>query len=138
MARLTANHIDYIKQDLTYRGVVVEGIQEELIDHICDAVEAEMAKDVRFIEAYHGVLVSFGHTSGLRKIQWQSLQSKNQKTAFMLKNYFTIAVRNLKKHRFYTFINITGLAIGIASCIIIVLFVLNELSYDRFHQDANR
>lgn len=49
----------------------------------------------------------------------------------MLKNYLKIALRNLFKHKGYSFINITGLAVGIACCIVIMLFVLDELSYDR-------
>jgi putative ABC transport system permease protein len=56
----------------------------------------------------------------------------------MLQNYFTIAFRNLRKQRFYTLINITGLAVGVASCLIIVLFVLNELSYDKHYTDHER
>ncbi|MCD4817540.1 MAG: ABC transporter permease [Candidatus Cloacimonetes bacterium] len=54
----------------------------------------------------------------------------------MLKNYFKTAIRNLIKHRVYSIINVFGLAIGIATCIIIFLFVQDELSYDRFHKDA--
>jgi len=46
MAYLTTDHIDYITKDITYRGVVVEGIREELIDHICDGVESEMAMEL--------------------------------------------------------------------------------------------
>ena len=56
----------------------------------------------------------------------------------MLRNYFIIAFRNLKKHRFYTLINVVGLAIGIASCLIILLYVNHDLSYDRHHAEANR
>ena len=56
----------------------------------------------------------------------------------MIKNYMKIAIRNLAKHRFYSLINITGLAVGVASCLVIVLFVINELSYDRYNTKANR
>ena len=56
----------------------------------------------------------------------------------MIKNYTKITFRNLKKNKFYSFINITGLAIGIASCLIIFLWVQNELSYDRFHKNAGK
>ncbi|MBL0745877.1 ABC transporter permease [Chryseolinea sp. Jin1] len=56
----------------------------------------------------------------------------------MLKNYFTIALRNLSKHRFYTFINITGLAIGIASCLIITLYISQDLSFDKHFANADR
>ena len=51
----------------------------------------------------------------------------------MLKNYFKIALRNLWKNKVYSAINIAGLAIGIAACIMIMLFVLYERSFDNLH-----
>ncbi len=56
----------------------------------------------------------------------------------MLKNYLKIAIRNLLKHKAYSFINLAGLAIGIACCVLIMLYVREELSYDRFHENAGR
>ncbi len=56
----------------------------------------------------------------------------------MLKNYFKIAFRNLLKHKSQSLINILGLATGLACCILIVLFVKDELSYDAFHAKADR
>ena len=56
----------------------------------------------------------------------------------MVKNYIKIAFRNIKKHKGYSLINITGLAIGIACCLLIVLYVGFEMSYDSFHKDADR
>ena len=56
----------------------------------------------------------------------------------MFLNYFLVAFRNLLKQRAYTFINITGMAIGITCSIFIILFVNHELSYDRFHDKADR
>lgn len=55
----------------------------------------------------------------------------------MLKNYLKIAFRNLQKHKGYSFINIIGLAIGIACCLLIFLFVKDEMTYDRFHDKAD-
>src|ERR1043165_255992 len=54
----------------------------------------------------------------------------------MFKNYFKIAYRNLLKHKSTSFINIFGLAIGMTCCLLIMLFVKDELSYDRFNQNA--
>jgi putative ABC transport system permease protein len=56
----------------------------------------------------------------------------------MLRNYFKIALRNMKRHKGYTFINISGLAIGMACCILILLYVTDELSYDKFHKNRDR
>lgn len=52
----------------------------------------------------------------------------------MLKNYFKIAIRNLRKEKLNTLINIFGLAIGIASVIVLLIFIRNELSFDKFHE----
>ncbi|UCE06772.1 MAG: ABC transporter permease [bacterium] len=56
----------------------------------------------------------------------------------MIKNYLKIALRNIKKHKSYSFINITGLAFGLAAFILIALYVQYELSFDRYHDNANR
>ena len=56
----------------------------------------------------------------------------------MFKNYLKIAVRNLLKHKTYSFINLTGLAIGITCCVLMLLFIHEEFSYDRFHVNAER
>ncbi|MFC2169553.1 ABC transporter permease [Acidobacteriota bacterium] len=54
----------------------------------------------------------------------------------MIKNYLKIALRNIKRHKGYSFINITGLAIGMACCLLITIWVLDELSFDKFHDKA--
>ena len=56
----------------------------------------------------------------------------------MIKNYFKTALRNLFKNKFYTSINIIGLAAGLATCLLIFLYVLDELSYDRYNKKADR
>jgi len=56
----------------------------------------------------------------------------------MIRNYLKITFRNLANHKFYTALNIIGLSIGIASCLLILLYVYNELSYDKFHTKAER
>ncbi|QHT65809.1 FtsX-like permease family protein [Rhodocytophaga rosea] len=56
----------------------------------------------------------------------------------MLKNYITIAFRNLLRQKGHTAINIAGLAIGIATCMLIMLFIQDELSYDKFNEKADR
>ena len=48
----------------------------------------------------------------------------------MFRNYLTIALRNIVRHKLYSFINIAGLAVGLACVIFVILFVRDELSYD--------
>lgn len=56
----------------------------------------------------------------------------------MFKNYVKIAIRNLFRNKLYSFLNIAGLAIGIACCVLILLYVQDELSFDRFHEKGDR
>lgn len=56
----------------------------------------------------------------------------------MLKNYYKVAIRNILKYKMFSAINILGMSIGVTSCLMIILYVTHELSYDTFHSDANR
>jgi putative ABC transport system permease protein len=56
----------------------------------------------------------------------------------MLRHFFQIAWRNLLKRKFYSFINIAGLTVGMTCCVLITMYVRNELSYDRYHAKGDR
>lgn len=56
----------------------------------------------------------------------------------MLKSYLVIVWRNLLRHKLYSIINVSGLAIGISCCLLILLYVQDELSYDRFHDQCDQ
>lgn len=56
----------------------------------------------------------------------------------MLKNYLKIALRKLQKNKLYSFINVTGLTIGLAACLLIAVYIRSELAYDQFHANKNR
>lgn len=56
----------------------------------------------------------------------------------MFKNYLKIALRNFFKQKVYSAINIFGLSLGLACCILIMLYIQDELSYDRFHENADQ
>lgn len=56
----------------------------------------------------------------------------------MLQNYFKIAIRNLQRNKVFSLINIAGLSIGLACCMLIVLYTKDEISYDRFHKNVNQ
>lgn len=55
----------------------------------------------------------------------------------MFKNYLKIALRNIWRHKVYSLINIAGLAIGIACCILMILYIQDDLSFDQFHENKN-
>lgn len=54
----------------------------------------------------------------------------------MLQNYFKVALRNILKHKFYSVLNIAGLAFGLTACFLIGLYIHDELSFDTFHKDS--
>ncbi len=56
----------------------------------------------------------------------------------MLRNYFKIALRSILRHKSIAFINLFGLAVGMACCLLITMYIADELSYDRFHTKADR
>lgn len=56
----------------------------------------------------------------------------------MLKNYFVTAFRNLRRNRVFSAINVFGLSVGLACCMLIFLYTRDEVSYDRFHQNKNQ
>lgn len=56
----------------------------------------------------------------------------------MLKSYFTISIRNIRKRKVFAGINLLGMTAGITACLLISLYVIDEFSYDRFHANADR
>ena len=56
----------------------------------------------------------------------------------MIKNYLKIAYRNLLKYKFISFINVFGLTVGLACCLLILTYILHELSYDKYQPNADR
>ncbi len=56
----------------------------------------------------------------------------------MFQNYLKITLRNMARYKGYTFLNVAGLTVGLAVCFLLFLWVKDELSYDRFHANADR
>jgi putative ABC transport system permease protein len=86
-----------------------------------------------------------GHSAASLWILFQMLKSlptliSNQwdRSMTMFKNYFKIALRGMKRQKLLSFINIAGLAVGMACCLLIFLWVRHEISYDRFHKNIDR
>ena len=66
-----------------------------------------------------------------------TLPIANCKLIYMFRNYLKTAIRNLLRNKTYAAINISGLAVGIAACLLIGIYILHELSYDRYHKNAD-
>jgi putative ABC transport system permease protein len=96
-------------------------------------------------EEYRSVADEFG-VKRARLWYWQqvikSLPDISNNTLYwssaMVKNYVKIAFRNIQRHKMYSYLNIVGLAVGITCSLLITLWVLDELSFDRFHTYADR
>jgi putative ABC transport system permease protein len=61
-----------------------------------------------------------------------------KKNKIMFKNYFKTAFQNLRKNKLYSAINIFGLTVGLAACLLIGVYINHELSYDKFNVNADR
>jgi len=121
---------------------------DELERHLRDQIDVLILEGDSQESAFRKALEELGgHTVvdiEYSKVYWEKVYFHNQlgnelrwRTA-MLRNYIKIAWRNIQRHPGYAAINIAGLAIGIACCLLILVFVRYELSYDRFHADANQ
>src|ERR1700742_2578250 len=88
--------------------------------------------------------VSFRNTATILYCRKQlSISGKRSGIVFathkgMIRNFFLIAYRNLRRNKAFSAINIVGLAIGIATCLLILLFVGHELGYDRYNEKADQ
>ena len=98
--------------------------------------DIDEAFNARAKEKSHFAAKAWYWITALRSIPysiWRSLSWNS----IMMKNYLKIAVRNLQKHKTGSIIAIVGLSIGLAFCILIYLFIKDELSFDRFHEKAD-
>ncbi len=122
----------------------VDELEEHLRDHIdrlqADGLDAQTA--FREATARMGAIVDL--EPEYEKVRWtkhrhrRNLWHELLAEQTMLKNYLTIARRTLRRHKGYAFINILGLAVGLACCLLIGQYVLHEWSFDRYHEHADR
>ncbi len=116
-----------------------EGALEEMELHLRDHIEDLTSNGLDEEEAFQKAVKEFGEVSLMAKEEYWNIKRKpTLKSIFnmtIFRSSYSAAIRNLIKHRTYFGINILGLSIGIASFIFIALYVTNELSYDRFHDN---
>jgi putative ABC transport system permease protein len=107
--------------------------------------QSDFLSEGDFNEYYFNILGSEGRTKALRWYWSQVILSLPTYIVLiikwriaMLKNAFKITFRLIKRHKGFSFINIAGLSVGIACSILVLLYVCDELSFDRFHEKADR
>ncbi len=121
-----------------------DGDIEELESHLRDRIEALEAESYTAQQAFDIAANEIGDVNELGTELYKTTTTKSylDTSAAMnwgiLGSFVKIAQRNLVRNKLYSILNTTGLVIGITSAIFIYLFIQNELSYDTFHEKANR
>ena len=136
------------RRSFRHRRVFLEDDLEELERHVRDHTAWLVEQGCSEKEAFYKALESVGGyalvEAEYRKVFWDKLKHKRRLLreltwrGVMLKNYLKVALRTLQKHKGYAFINVAGLSVGIACCLLIMLYVMDELQFDAFHEKADR
>jgi putative ABC transport system permease protein len=124
------------KKTLRKNEAMEDGSMAELESHLRDEVENQIHLGVPVKEAFETAAQNLGSAAGLGTEYHKSSKQYGFMTD-LIWSYFKIASRRIKRHKGFSFINIAGLAIGMACAIVIMLWVQNELSYDRFHENRD-
>jgi len=143
---LNAEVVRWRQRLVHHQALTAEEI-DELEDHLWDEVEARLGAGATPGDAFLAATRRLGGDASLaaefRKVEVRRRASRprwqhHPLVPLMLTNYAKIALRTLRRHKGYAFISISGLAAGIACCLLILLFVQDELRYDRYHEKADR
>ncbi|MEM8484406.1 MAG: ABC transporter permease [Bacteroidota bacterium] len=120
---------------------------EELEGHLRDHFDDLIAQGLTPRRAFDHAVRKLGSYALIKQdykdVYWKKARAEGRifkalrANLAMLKNYFRVSVRYIKRHPGYTGINVTGLALGLAGCLLISMYVWHELSFDRFHDQAD-
>lgn len=122
----------------------LDELERHLRDHISHLRAAGYDDEIAFQVAMQQLGDCTEAEPEYEKVYWgkvrraETLTDELQARLAMLKNYITIAFRNVLKHKGYAFINVAGLAVGLACCLLIALYIQEELRFDTFHEKADR
>ncbi|MCJ7581075.1 MAG: ABC transporter permease [Candidatus Aminicenantes bacterium] len=135
------------RKTLNKNSSLEDGYKEELECHLRDKIEYLIDFGSSEQLAFEDAAQKIGETHSLGSEFYKSYSKKKssrppwEKSRWvpaLVSSYLIIALRKIRRQRVFAFINIAGLAVGLACCTIIILYVTNELSYDRYHRDADR
>ena len=111
---------------------------DDLIETIEGDVVEQFEHDVVRVGESRARMRAVVHTLDFVRIGIISRRSRKRSIAPMLGHFFKFSVRGLKKHPGYSFINIAGLSVGLATVLLILIYVNDERSYDRFYRDTDK
>lgn len=119
-----------------------DGSLREMELHLRDHMDDLVADGVPENEAFERAVKAFGDITDVARDELQNARPATKRLSMwrqtMIGSYFRIAMRNITKQPFLTFLNTCGLAIGISGALLIALFIYDELSFDRMFSDAGR
>ncbi|UCE42563.1 MAG: ABC transporter permease, partial [Candidatus Aminicenantes bacterium] len=124
------------RKSLRKNQAIEDGILVELESHLRDEFERQINLGMGAKEAFQAASRSIGSSDEIGT-EFHKHKTRQGFMPDLIWNYFKLASRRIKRHKGFSFINIAGLAIGMACAIIILLWVQNELSYDKFHEKGN-
>jgi len=135
------------RKELRKNEALEDGYIAELESHLRDEINNQIKLGANEEEAFRKAVKSIGQPESIgeefykthtRRLSGRPPWKPPRFMPELLWNYLKIAFRRIKRQKGYSLINITGLAIGLACCILIVIYILTELSFDRYHVQSNR
>ena len=133
------------RKTLRKNEALEDGTIAELESHLRDEIDSIIRSGISEEEAYEKATAEIGKTDDIGEEFYKTYTSRIsgrppwKPPLFMpelLWNYVKVAIRKIRRHKGYSFINISGLAIGMACCFFVFLWVQDELSFDRFHSNV--
>jgi len=134
----------YFAQRRGFQKEDLDELERHVRDHVRHAVEQDISEEEAFWEAVREVGDCDGAEEEYRKVYWGKVKRLGRLAnelswrTSMFRSYLKTALRHLLRQKGYALINIAGLAVGLAVCLVIGAYVRHELSYDRFHPDVDR
>ncbi len=141
------NAIKLWSKDLLRYKELEPGVIEELENHLRDSIDHHIEQGLTIEEAFDKAQhnISEGFQDTIEEFRYTSARTEPRSKwtsswwiPALLPNILKVLLRNFKRQPGYSFINISGLAIGMACCFIIYLYVAEEISYDTFHEHSDR
>ena len=135
------------RKSLRKNQAIEDGYLAELESHLRDEFENRSKKGISGEEAFRLSLEKIGPIDSIgaeyfktdtRNLSGRPPWNPSRFMPILVMNYLKIALRRIRRHKGHSFINITGLAVGMAACILMLIWVQDELSYDRFHKNADQ
>jgi hypothetical protein len=134
-------------RELRKNEAIEDGYLAEIESHLRDEFEHHSKKGIPEEEAFQKSLEEIGHIDSIGaeyfktdtcQISGRPPWNPSRWMPVLVLNYLKIALRRIRRHKGHSFINIAGLAVGMAACILMLIWVQDELRYDRFHKNADQ